>query len=60
MAIHFYVQDRDLNDMIVNWRDNAHFKQFIDLFPQDDEYAVDKLVNNFLKQAKLIHTKHFS
>ena len=60
MAIHFYVQDRDLNDMMDNWRDDAHFKQFIDSFPQDAEYTADKLVNDFLKQAKLIHTKHFS
>ena len=60
MAIHFYVQDRDLNDMMENWRENAHFKQFIDSFPQDAEYTADKLVNDFLKQAKLIHTKHFS
>ena len=59
MAIHFYVQDRDLNDMMDNWRDDAHFKQFIDSFPQDAEYTADKLVNDFLKQAKLIHTKHF-
>jgi len=60
MAIHFYVQDRDLNDMMDNWRDDAHFKQFIDSFPEDAEYTADKLVNDFLKQAKLIHTKHFS
>ena len=60
MAVHFYVQDRDLNNMVNNWSDNVHFKQFIELFPQDAEYTADKLVHDFLKQAKLIHTKHFS
>ena len=60
MAIHFDVQDYDLNDMMENWREKTHLKQFIYPFPQNAEYTADKFVSDFLKQTKFIHTKHFS
>ena len=55
MAVHFYIQDRDLDKLITNWKDDGHFAEFIEKFPEDAEYTADKLASEYFAQAKNTH-----
>ena len=59
MAVRYYVQSRDLDDLMQNWSTNPFFKNFIDSFPQNEEYAKEELAKKFFKRAKDRHDKHF-
>ena len=61
MALHFYVQHRDLYFLINNWKTHDKFKEYVRTFPNNSiEYNMDKLANDFFKRVDAIHTKHFS
>ena len=61
MALHYYVQHRDLHFLIDNWKTHEQFKEYVRTFPNNSiEYNMDKLANDFFKRADAIHTKHFS
>ena len=59
MAVHYYVQDRDLKDLMQNWATNPHFARFILSFPDNDVYGKEDLVRKYLTGVKERHTKHF-
>ena len=61
MALHFYVQHRDLHFLINNWKTHEKFKEYVRTLPNNSiEYNMDKLANHFFKRVDAIHTKHFS
>ena len=60
MAVHYYVQHRDLLDIIANWKTNPKFTKFIASFPQNDEYTIEDLVSKYLQRVMERHTKHFT
>ena len=59
MAVYYYVQDRDLRNLIVNWKDNDHFAKFLREYPEGGAYTSEKLASEFFNHANKIHTKHF-
>ena len=61
MALHFYVQHRDLHFLINNWKTHEKFKEYVRTFPNNSiEYNMDKLANDFFKRVDDIHAKHFA
>ena len=61
MAVHFFVQDRDLKAMKHNWKINEHFAAFVSEFELADvEYAIEDIADKYFTRADVIHTKHFS
>ena len=50
MAVRYYVQSRDLDDLMQNWSTNPFFKNFIDSFPQNEEYTKEELAKQFFKR----------
>ena len=60
MAVHFFVQDRDLKAIKNNWKTNEHFAAFVSEFElADSEYAIDDIADKYFARADAIHTKHF-
>jgi len=59
MSVHYYVQDRDLRNLIVNWKDNNHFAPFLKEYPEGGRYTSEKLASELFNHANKIHTKHF-
>ena len=61
MAVHFFVQDRDLKAIKSNWKTNEHFAEFVSEFELADvEYAMEDIADKYFTRADAIHTKHFS
>ena len=61
MAVHFFVQDRDLKVIKNNWEMNEHFAAFVSEFELVDvEYAIDDIVEKYFTQADVIYTTYFS
>ena len=52
MAVHYYIQHAEFEDMENNWRTMDDFKAFVDSFPANTEYKMEKLAKDYLKQAK--------
>ena len=59
MAVHYYVQHRDLYCLATNWRGNPEFSDFINIFPENEHYSTDDLANDFFDRVKERHAKHF-
>ena len=49
MAVHYFVQDRDLKYLINNWQTMSHFKGFIDNFQTNEEYTKEQLASEYFK-----------
>ena len=59
MAVHYFVQHRDIEELSSNWKSNPIFAEFVSGFPVNDHYTIDQLANDFFKRAKDRHAKHF-
>ena len=59
MAVHFFIQHRDLEELSNNWKDNANFAAFVGVFPENNIYTIDQLAKDFFARAKDRHEKHF-
>ena len=59
MAVHSFVQHRDLEELLSNWKDSVNFAVFVAIFPENDIYGIDQLAKDFFTQAKDRHAKHF-
>jgi len=61
MAVHYYVQHRNLTHLILNWDSHREFADFVREFPCIIEYyTVDSLENDFFDRVKDRHEKHFN
>ena len=60
MAVHYFVQDRDLKYIINNWQTMSHFKGFIENFQTNDEYTKEQFASEYFKRARDRHDKHFN
>ena len=59
MALHYYVQSRDIDNLISGWKQNTHFQEYVRNFPDNPSYNCDQLANEFLARVKGRHDKHF-
>lgn len=64
LAVHqptrFFIQSRDLTNVIENWEQMDEFKDFITEFDDsNNEYTKDELIKPFLQIAENRHNKHF-
>ena len=59
MAVHYYVQHRDLYFIATNWRTNHEFRDYILTFPENEHYSTDDLAKDFFDRVKERHAKHF-
>ena len=59
MAVHYFVQNRDIEELSSNWKSNPLFAQFISAFPENEHYTIDDLAGDFFQRAKDRHSKHF-
>ena len=64
LAVHqptrFFIQTRDLKNVMDNWQEMDEFQEFIAGFDNSNgEYTKEELVNSFLNLANNKHNKHF-
>ena len=61
MAVHYYVQDRDLNNLIDNWMDMEEFEGFINNFDSSSsDYSKEQFASEFFRRVRERHDKHFA
>ena len=58
MAVNYFVQNRDLEELSSNWKLNPEFAAFISEFPENDYYTIKQLTYDFFTRAKDRHAKH--
>ena len=59
IAVHYFVQHRDLAKLSCNWKHNKIFEAFVAAFLENNDYTIDQLANDFCARAKDRHAKHF-
>ena len=57
--LHYFVQTKDLRDMMENWKTMDEFHNFVSTFPAGSSYTIDEFVRTFLKRVEHIFIKHF-
>ena len=59
-GIHFYVMDRDLEDIKDNWKTKEEFAMFRNTYPNGITPTIDSFVNNFLQLSNQRMHKHMN
>ena len=59
MALYYYVQSCDIDNLISGWKQNQHFQAYISNFPDNPRYTCNQLANEFLARVKDQHDKNF-
>ena len=61
MAVRYYVQTHELNELVGNWKEREEFNKFKSQFPREqDDYTMDDLAKNFFNRVEDRFHKHFS
>ena len=59
LPLRYFIQHRDLKNLMQNWASNPNFAKFVESFPQDSLYTKEVLASRFFAQVLDRHTKHF-
>ena len=59
MPLQYFVQNQDLQHVKQNWKTNPLFSAFLQTFPENADYTIEKLVSEYFKRVEDRHTKHF-
>ena len=59
MAVHYYAQNRELEEISNNWKSYPKFAAFLSQFPDNEHYTSANLADDFFARVKERHKKHF-
>ena len=60
IAVHYFLQHTDFEEMSSNWLTKTEFQDFVGTFPSDAKYRKEKFVDNlFLNEQKIVFTNIF-